>query len=402
MARFIYIAKSKPKEKIKGFIEAESEQDAVNKISRKGYFPLSIKSAEDFYNRKSFFSFKRTPQKDIVLFTRQLSGLIAAGVNIINSLNIIYKQTSNRYFKLKLNDVINRVKDGKPFSESLSAQNSLFSDLYCSMVRTGEASGNLKEILNRLSGFLEKEDDFRNTILAALTYPFFVLGVGILTVLVLMIFVVPGLTTMFKDMGQVLPLPTRILISLSDFLRNYILFLVVLIIAAVFLLKKIYRSPQGRLSLDKFKLKISILGQIILKTEISRLTRSLSLLISGGIPITLALEISTSSLGNKVLITETEKFKEQIKNGASFSHTLENSKIFPEFVRQIIIIGEETGSIDKSLVSIAEEYEKEVDRSLKTFARLLEPIIILVIGLVVGFIVLSMLLPIFEINFLVK
>lgn len=402
MARFIYTAKSKPKEKIKGFVEAESEQDAVNKISRKGYFPLSIKSAEDFYNRKSFFSFKRIPQKEIVLFTRQLSGLIAAGVNIINSLNIIYKQTSNRYFKLKLNDVINRIKDGKPFSESLSSQNSLFSDLYCSMMRTGEASGNLKEILNRLSGFLEKEDDFRNTILAALTYPFFVLGVGILTVLVLMIFVVPGLITMFKDMGQVLPLPTRILIVISDFLRNYILFLVVLIIAAVFLLKKIYRSPQGRLSLDKFKLKISILGQIILKTEISRLTRSLSLLISSGIPITLALEISTSSLGNKVLITETEKFKEQIKNGASFSYTLENSKIFPEFVRQIIIIGEETGSLDKSLASIAEEYEKEVDRSLKTFARLLEPIIILVIGLVVGFIVLSMLLPIFEINFLVR
>jgi len=402
MARFIYTAKSKPKEEIKGFIEAESEQDAVNKISRKGYFPLSIKSAEDFYNRNNFLSFKRISQKEIVLFTRQLSGLISAGVNIINSLNIIYKQTSNRYFKLKLNDIISRVKDGKPFSESLSSQKTLFSDLYCSMVRTGEASGNLKDILNRLSGFLEKDDDFRNTILAALTYPFFVLGVGILTVLVLMIVVVPGLTTMFKDMGQVLPLPTRILISLSDFLRGYFLFLVGLIIAAVFLLKKIYRSPQGRLALDKFKLKISILGQIILKTEISRLTRSLSLLISGGISITSALEISAASLGNKVLVAETEKFKEQIKNGASFSYALENSKIFPEFVRQIIIIGEETGSLDKSLVLIAEEYEKEVDRSLKTFARLLEPIIILVIGLVVGFIVLSMLLPIFEINFLVQ
>ena len=183
MTRFIYTAKSKPQENIQGHIEAESEQDAINKITKKGYFPLSIKSEESFYNRKGILYFKKISPKDIVLFTRQLSSLIESGVNIINSLNIISKQISNRYLKITLSDVINRIKDGKSLSESLSAQASLFSNLYCAMIRTGEASGNLKMTLNRLSSFLEREEEFKNSIFAVLIYPLFVLIVGILVVL---------------------------------------------------------------------------------------------------------------------------------------------------------------------------------------------------------------------------
>lgn len=403
MARFVYTAKSKLKQNISGYIEAESEQDAINKITSKGYFPLSIKSEEVFYNeRPSSTFFRKISSSDIVLFTRQLASLVEAGVNILNSLDIINRQTSNKYLKIVLGDVINKIKDGRPLSESFSQEGSLFSNFYCSMIRTGEASGNLKGALNRLSGFLEKEQDFKNSLLSTLTYPLFVLVVGVLVVFVLLVFVIPALLTMFKDMGQILPLPTRILIGITDFLHNYGWILVVLIIGAIFLLHRAYRNPQIRLWLDRFKLKMVLWGEIILKTEISRLMRSLSLLTSSGMPITPALEISASILENKVLISETEKFKEEIKNGASLSEIFENSKIFPEFVRHIVAIGEETGSLDKSLTSIANDYEQEIERTLKTFSRLLEPVIILVVGLVVGFIVLSMMLPIFEINFLVK
>ncbi len=402
MTRFIYTAKSKPKENVRGYVEAESEQDAINKITRKGYFPVSLKPEETSYSRSGFFLFEKVSSKDIGLFTRQLSSLIDAGVNIINSLNIIIRQTSNRCLKNSLIDIIDRVKDGKPLSESFLSQAPLFSNLYCAMIRTGEASGNLKVILNRLSGFLEKEEELKNSIIAALTYPFFVLIIGISTVLVLLVFVVPGLIAMFKDMGQVLPLPTRILIGVSEFFRDYGWLLGVLIILIIFLLSKVYRNPRGRLFLDKFKLKFGLLGQIVLKNQISRLMRSFSLLISSGQPVTSALEISASVLDNKVLLSEIMRFNKEIKNGASLSNSFENSQVFPEYVSHIVAIGEETGVLEKSLTSIAEEYEREVDRTVKAFTRLLEPVIILVIGLVVGFIVLSMLLPIFEINFLIK
>ena len=402
MAKFLYTAKSKPQEIVKGSIEAESEQDAINKITKKGYFPVTIIAEEKVLNKKDIFSFKKISPKDIAVFTRQLSGLVESGVNIINSLNIISKQTSNRYLRITLNDVIRRIKDGNPLAESIAAQPALFSPLYCSMVRTGEASGNLKLVLSRLAGFLEKEDELKNSIIAALTYPLFVFLVGISTVLILLVFVVPGLITMFKDMGQVLPLPTRILIAVSDFLRYYGWLLAVLIFIGIVSFKKVSLNPRGRLGIDKFKLKTGMLGQIILKNEISRLMRSLSLLVSSGMPITSALDISASVLQNKVLVLETDKFKEQIKNGQSLSGAFENFKIFPEFVKYIVSIGEETGSLDKALASVADEYERDVERVLKNFTRLLEPVIILVIGLVVAFIVMSMLLPIFEINFLVK
>ncbi|MFH0828313.1 MAG: type II secretion system F family protein [Candidatus Omnitrophota bacterium] len=402
MAKFSFTAKANPKEIIKGSVEAESEQDAINKITKKGYFPVTIAAEEKILNKKDIFSFRKITSKDIAVFTRQLSGLVASGVNIINSLNIISKQTSNRYLKATLNDVIKRIKDGNPLAESIAAQAPLFSPLYCSMIRTGEASGNLKVVLSRLSDFLEKEDELKNSVIAALTYPLFVFMVGISTVIILLVFVVPGLITMFKDMGQVLPLPTRILIGASDFLRYYGWLLAVLIFAAIVSLNKMYLSPRGRLAIDKFKLKAGWPGRIILKNEISRLMRSLSLLVSSGMPITSALDIAASILQNKVLVLETDKFKEQIKDGQSLSLALENFKIFPEFVKYIVAVGEETGSLDKALASVADEYDREVDRALKTFTRLLEPVIILVIGLVVAFIVLSMLLPIFEINFLVK
>lgn len=402
MPRYIYTAKSKPNTIIQGNIEAESEHDAVNKLTKLGHFPLSISVEHVSLHSQGITGFHKFSNKDIVLFTNQLSSLIESGVNLIKALGIIYNQTANKYLKAVLDDVISKIKDGKSFSGGLSAHPQIFSNLYVSMVNTGELSGNLEDVLKRLANFFEKEEEFKNSIRAALTYPFFVFIVSVLTICVLFIFVIPKLVTMFEDMGQFLPLPTRILIGISDLIRNHWWLISAVIFIAVFLLYRIRHNPQGRLLWDRFMLKSALTGQLSLKTETSRLARTLSLLLSSGIPITAALEQSIPAINNQVIRSEVQRFKDEISKGFSLSDSLKNSKFFPAFVISIVTIGEETGSLDKSLKRIADDYEKEVDRALKALTRLLEPAIILVMGLIVGFIVLSMLLPIFQINLIVK
>ncbi len=402
MLRYTYTAKIHPQKNIQGNIEAESEQEAINKLTKMGYFPISVEVENLSLDKKSIFRFWKISGKDIVLFTSQLSNLIESGVNIISGLKIISNQTTNQYFKAIINDIIRKIEGGKPFSESLGMHPYLFSNLYTSMIHSGEVGGNLEQALKRLADFMEKEEEFKNSIRAALTYPFFVFFVGTLTVIILIGFVIPKLVTMFEGMGQALPLPTRMLIGLSGFLHNYWWFIIALILISVFLLRRFYLKPQGRLYWDRFRLKLAIVAEITLKTEISRFTRTLSLLLSSGMPIVYSLDISVSVVQNHVLRLAVQKFKEQISKGVSFSDCLGESKLFPTFVTNIVKVGEETGTLEKSLMSIADSYEKEVDRYLEALTRLLEPVIILAMGLIVGFIVLSMLLPIFQINLIVR
>ncbi len=402
MPRYTYLAKLNPQNSIQGEIEAQTEQEAINKLTAMGYFPVSLSPKLVSLEKQGILSFRKVPRKDIVMFTRQLSSLIDSGINITNSLNMIAKQCNNKYLKIILNDINAKIKDGKSLSGSLESYPKLFPSLYSSTIRTGEAGGSLNETLKRLSAFLEKGEEFRDSIRAALTYPFFILIVSILTIFVLLMFVVPRLITMFEDMGQVLPLPTRILISSSGFIRMNGWIIAAVIFAAVFLLRRFYYSSQGKILFDRLKLKIVILGPVILKTEISRLMRTLSLLLSSGVPITTSLDISNSIVENQILKLEVQRFKERISGGDSFSDSLKSSVFFPEFVTNVVAVGEETGRLDQALLRVSNDYEKEVERTLNTLTRMLEPMIILVMGLIVGFIVLSMLLPIFQINLIAK
>jgi type II secretory pathway component PulF len=402
MPRYIYTAKSQPNQTIQGDIEAESEQDAINKLSKMGYFPLSVQTKDASLDKQGIWHFRKITKREIAIFTRQLSSLIESGVNILKSLSILSNQTNNKSLKTILNDLISKIEDGKSLSESLSAHPKLFSSLYTSMVYSGEVGGNIELTLKRLADFLEKEEEFKGSIRQALVYPFFILAVSALTVIILLGFVIPRLVSMFEDMGQILPLPTQMLINLSGFLRNYWWVILAIILISIFLLRRIYLSPQGRVWLDRLKLRLSIWGIIVLKTEIGRLARTLSLLLSSGIPTVHSLDISASVLENQILKMEVQKFKNQIAGGLSFSKCLQESKLFPAFVTDIVRIGEETGTLEKSLMRIADSYEAETDRALKALTRLLEPVIILVMGLIVGFIVISMLLPIFQINLIVR
>ena len=402
MPRYTYIAKSQPQKTVQGDIEAESEQDAINRLAKMGYFPISIQSEDLSLYRQGLWHVRKASSKDTAIILRQLSILIESGVNVLSSLEIIAKQISNKYLKTVLRDVIEKIKGGKSLSESLSSHPYLFSQLYTSMINSGEIGGNLEPTLRRLADFLEKEEEFRNSVRSALAYPAFVFIVGAMTVIILVGFVIPRLITMFEDMGQILPLPTRILINLSGFLRGFWWLILAIIFIFIFLLRRITHRPQGKIQLDRLRLKLPVWGEIVLKTEISRLMRTLSLLLSGGIAVVYALDISTSVVENQILRIEVQKFKGQISSGLSFSKCLKDSNLFPAFVTNIVSVGEESGSLEKSFLRIADDYENEVGRSLKTLTRLLEPVIILTMGLIVGFIVLSMLLPIFQINLIVR
>jgi len=399
MSLYTYTAKSGPNKILKGSIEAESQQQAINKLTQLGLFPLSVVNEQLSLSGQG--RSRRAPKisnKDLVQFTRQLSTLIDSGVNIVDALNIVTSQINNKYFKLILKDISGKLKDGKPLSEGMGLYPKLFPGVYTAMVRIGEISGGLNSSLKNLADFMEKEEEFKNSLISSLTYPFFVLFVGVLTVVVLLMFVIPRLVSMFDDMGQALPLPTKILINTSGFLRQYWWLIIIILAGSGFMWKRAKRNPQARMAIDGFKLKLVLFGQIILKTEIGRLMRTLSLLLSSGVSIIPSLEISEMSLGNEVLRADVSKFKGEISNGASFSGVLGSSKHFPQFVTNIVAVGEETGSLGKSLMRIADDYEKDVDRMLKALTRLSEPIIILAMGVIVGFIVMSMLLPIFQIN----
>lgn len=402
MPRYIYTAKSQPQKTIQGIIEAETEQEAINKLNKSGYFPISVTLEDITQARKSFFGFGIITKKEITLFTRQLSTLLTSGVNIINSLNILAKQTENKHFRLVLNDIITKIKEGFPLSESFASYPKLFSGLYTSIIHSGEIGGHLEEALQNLSDFMEKEEEFKSSLQSSLVYPLFIIAVSTLTVIILIGFVIPRLVVMFKDMGQNLPISTQILINLSEFLQGYWWIILAVIALIVFSLIRIYKTLAGRLVIDKIRLKLPILGLITLKTNIGRLMRTLSLLLSSSMPIVYSIEISKSVISNQVIKNEILRFKDKLSSGSSLSSCMKDSKIFPDFVITLINTGEESGTLEKSLLRIADEYEKEADRALKSLTRLLEPIIILIMGLIVGFIVISMLLPIFQLNLIVK
>lgn len=402
MPRYLYTVKTKPTTYIEGKIEAESEQDAISKLARMGYLPLSLNPEDLSLGREGMFGFRKIPKKDLALFTHQLSNLIESGINILNGLNIISHQMPNKHFKLIIDDLMEKIKDGKSLSESMKAHPAVFSNFYTSMIHSGEAGGTLEQSLARLSEFLQKEEEFLNSIRAALTYPAFIFAVSILTVVVLLGFVIPRLVGMFEDLGQILPLPTKILIGLSGFLRSFWWLILAFLATGIFSLKRFASIPQGKMALDTLALKLPAAGGIFLKTELSRFLRTLALLLSGGMPIIQSLDIAKSVLTNEAIKLQINAMKDQISGGMSLSAYLKRAPLFPEYMTNIISIGEETGTLERSLLRIADEYENEVDRQMKAMTRLLEPVIILVMGLVVGFIVVSMLLPIFQINLIVR
>lgn len=400
MPTYTYKAKSGPTEIIEGSITADSPNAVIAKLGEQGYYPISIEEEKG----GAIVSVKkiRVSQKEVGIFTRQLADLLEGGLTLYQALDTLTKQAENKTFSRVIQDIRDRVKEGNPLSDTFQNYPKIFTPLYVSMVRSGETGGMLDSILVRLAEFSEKEQELRGKVRGALTYPFFLGSFGIVTVGVLIVFVVPKLTGIFNDFGQTLPLPTKVLMIVSHFMAKWWWLIGIFFILILFIFRQQRKSAEGKLVIDRWKLKFPILGRLILIGELGRFSRTLSTLFESGVPVLKSLEIVTDTIGNEVVKREFVSVHEKISKGGSLGASLSESSYFPLFMTNMIKVGEKGGAVEKSLLKIADSYDREIDRITRVFTTLLEPILILTLGVVVGFIVVSMLLPIFNINLAVR
>ena len=406
MRNFRYKAKDGRKEIVTGILEAETEQEALAKLSQMGYFPLSIEgeeaSSEGQTDPLSLGFFTRIRRRDITFLTRQLADLLESGIPLLRALDILWEQTESRRLQEVLASLASQVREGKSFSEALALYPKIFSNLYVNMVKSGEVGGVLSEVLARLADFGERAEELRAKLRAALAYPILILFVGMATVAVLLIFVVPKLVSLFQDVGQILPLPTRILVEVSQGLVHYWWVILSMVALSAFLLKRGRLSHGVRLAIDGLKLRLPVWGSLIKKVEIASFARSLATLLSHGVPILQAMQVVVQATENELLRGEFERIGEQLKGGTTLSQEIRRGRMFPALVTNMVAVGEEAGNLDRSLFKIADTYEREADRAMKLMTSLVEPVMILVMGSIVGFIVISMLMPIFQIDLLAR
>jgi len=345
---------------------------------------------------------KRVSAKSLVLFTRQLATLIAAGLPLVKSLRTLQDQLEQGHLKTIVKAIADDVESGSNFSEALSHFPKVFPGFYMNMIKAGEQGGMLEGILKRLSEFLDKTQRLKDRVKSALMYPMFVMIVAVLILIMLMVFVIPTFTNMFSELGGSLPLPTKILILISEITRR-IWFLIPLAPAAVIAIyKAIIKKPARRLIVDKMKLRIPVVGNLIQQVAIARFSRTLGTLLSSGVPILAALETVKDTVGNEFIAVAVMQVRDSIKEGESVSGPMEASKAFPPLVTKMVNIGEETGDLPKMLMQIADNFEDEVDVAVSGLTSLLEPLLIVFMGLVVGFIVVSMFMPLFSLAKLIE
>ncbi len=405
MPIYEYQAKEGPVKIVKGTIEADNESSAVAHLSARGIVPLSINLLnKSSSNRKSFFfKFKKISVKDIYTFTYQLVELLASGLQLHKSLDTIVEQIEHDSLKDILVDIKKNVREGMSFSESLAIHTKIFGSFYVNMVRAGEASGNLESILTQLAQVYEKEYDFRSRIKQAFAYPILIALCGIGTVVAILTFVIPRLEMMYSDLGKGLPFITVIVIQTSMFLNKFWWVLGIIIVLIYIIINR--QISGGRLSsvfFDKIIIKIPLWGRLIQKEEITRFVRSLGLLFGSGVSILESLDVARNILRSSSLKEDIRDIREQVEKGTTLHEAMRNKSNFPPFLISIVTTGEETGSLDRSLMRIAHAYEKDIDGYIKVITTLIEPVLVLIIGSVVGIIVISMLLPIFQINVFVQ
>jgi len=409
MPKFVYKAKKGPSEFIDGTIDADNLDSAIDKIMKLGLSPLDVfidvPGAARALKKSPGFTLnfsRRVKLNDIGIFTRQICDLVDAGVPILRALTITANQTQNPQLKLIIDQMYTFVQDGGTFSEALAQHNKVFSPFYVNMIKTGEIGGNLDMILNRLAEFTDKDLETRAKVQASLAYPVFMLFVGAVTIFVILTFVIPRLTVIFDDLTESLPLPTVILMGLSGFLSKFWWLVLGLIAILSFYFQRFRSSPEGKKKVDIWKLKIPMLGDFIKDVEIGRFARTLGTLLDSGVVIVSALESVWAVLDNEILKSEIKFVSQDVASGTSLSAALKKCVFFPEAAVNMIAVGEESGHLEKSLYKLAVSYERQSDRSIKTITSLLEPMMIFVIGAIVGFMFVAILLPIFRVNLLIK
>ncbi|MCX7626568.1 MAG: type II secretion system inner membrane protein GspF [Candidatus Sumerlaeaceae bacterium] len=401
MAVFSYKAKDSKGQVIAGLLEAETVNAVISRLQAMGYFPVSVENESEKKRRVAAVAkrlARRVSVNDLATFNRQLADLLSSGIPLVRALGVIQNQTANETFVEIIGQIAQDVAGGDSLAGAMAKHPKVFSKLYVAMVRSGEAGGMLDVVLSRLADFAETEAEVRAKIKAALAYPVVMVFAGIGAVTILMTVVMPKILKIYSELNQTLPWPTQALIAVSDFLRSYWVFIFAGVAGGGVALWRLIKTPEGKRAVDRLIVKIPLLGPTIVKREIANFARTFGSLLHNGVSILPALEIVHEVLTNTVVADEVAKIPEHVTQGEGVAGPLKKSKVFPPVVVNMIAIGEETGRLDDVLLKVARSYELEVERSVKTLTSLIEPLIILAMGVVVGFIVIAMLLPIFSID----
>ncbi|MBU0468383.1 MAG: type II secretion system F family protein, partial [Candidatus Omnitrophica bacterium] len=372
--------------------------DAINIINQLGLLPVSIVEEETKRDGKKIVLARKVRTKELYVFSKQLVNLLRAGVSLLKALTIIEEQTSNQYFRKIIYYIVQGVRNGKSFSECISEYKNIFPYLYVTMVRAGEESGNLQEMLSNVSKHLQRQEDIASKIRMAMAYPIFMAVVGVATICFILTFVLPKMSSLFETMGDSLPLVTVILIKVSAFLSKWWAWVIIAVLSIAFGFQQWGKTKIGRFASSKAMLRLPFFGELVLKSELTRFSTTLLLLIKSGIPLVRALGIATPVINNDLLKLQLKKCEQDIISGGSLGETLKASSEIPVMMGHLISIGEESGSLNDVLAEVAETYEQEIDEKIKMTTTLLEPVMILVVGFIVGFIVFAMLLPIFQVD----
>lgn len=390
-------------------IDSESIAAARQKLRSANIYPTSIREVYETETRKKdalpvftkLFS-PKVKQAEIAMMTRQLATLISAGFPLVSAIYTLIPQTDSKIFKRILSQIKDGIEEGSSFADALSHYPAAFSDMYVNMVRSGESSGTLELVLERLADITEKHQALNNRIRSALTYPVLMFFLGVMVLYFLLAYVVPRITSIFSDMGQALPAPTRFLISVSELFKSGWWVILIGIVVTISAFSRMKRTEKGKYWYDKTKLTLYGVGALTTKLAVARFARTLATLLENGVTLLKALDIVKNIVGNQLIADSIEKAATEVEKGGSLGKSLETSKLFPHISIQMIQVGEQSGELETLLHKIADIYENEVETTVVGLSSLLEPVIILFMGVVVLFIVLSILLPIFEMNQLVR
>ena len=397
MARFNWEARSRSGSIQKGVMEASTALIVESQLKKFGFTNISVKGEGSGRGRFSFFGgSKKIAGKDLVVFTRQFATMIDSGLPLVQCLDILAGQQENKTFKGILYKVKEDVESGSTFADALGKHPKAFDSLYVNLVAAGEVGGILDTILNRLAAYIEKAMKLKKKVKGAMVYPATIMSIAVVVVGVILIFVIPVFAKMFADFGSELPMPTKIVIAMSDFLVKYTPLIIAAFFGIQYAFKKYYATPKGCKLVDTLALKSPIIGPLIRKVSVSKFTRTLGTMISSGVPIMDGLEIVAKTAGNKVVEEAVYKVRQAISEGKTMTEPLAACGVFPPMVVQMIAVGEATGAMDTMLNKIADFYDDEVDDAVGAMTAMMEPLLMVFLGTTVGGLVVAMYLPIFK------
>ncbi len=394
MSTFVWTGKTRQGAARSGELPGKNREEVLGLLRKEQINVTSVKKKATEINIPGFG--KKVTDKDIVIFTRQFATMIDAGLPLVQCLEILSSQAENPVLGKALEEIRGDVEGGSTYADALRKHPKVFDELYVNMVAAGETGGILDTILNRLSQHMEKSMKLKKQIKSAMVYPSTILGVATIVIIVLMVWVIPIFAKMFTDFGGQLPGLTQMVIDMSYFMQSNIFYMVIATGIGVFIFKRYYATTKGHYQVDKIALKLPVIGDVIQKASIAKFTRTLGTLISSGVPILEGLGIVAKTSGNKVVEAAVMRARQSISEGKTIAEPLGKEKVFPPMVVQMISVGESTGAIDSMLSKIADFYDDEVDSAVATLTSLLEPMMMVFLGITIGTIVIAMYLPIFE------